>query len=347
MNDDLNFSAEKLSPKEQEELRKKIVRQMAIYGETKLVSEICECSRRHVQATMKKYREGGIDAIKSVKMCAPLNSGKKLTAEQEKVLIAIITEKSPNGVGFKEYLWTRKLCAELVKHQFGIEMPLSTIGHYLARWGFTSQRPKKSYKQKESDVQKWLEVTYPDIVRQAEEENAEIYWVDETGIQSTSNYVKGYSPRGITPIMPVSNEHVRMNLISAINNRGKLRFHFYSGKMNQDCFKDFLKVLIKKIGEKIVIITDNLPAHHGSRLKEWLHENKEKIRLFYLPSYAPESNPVEYLNNNLKYVMARKGYYKDEKELKKMAIRVMLSFNSMKNRVSSFFDNVFVQYASI
>jgi transposase len=66
-----------------------------------------------------------------------------LTTEQEKVIIAIITEKSPNDVGFREYLWTRKLCAELVKQQFGIEMPLSTMGHYLARWGFTSQRPKK------------------------------------------------------------------------------------------------------------------------------------------------------------------------------------------------------------
>jgi len=148
MIDDLKYSPEALSPKEQEELRKKIVRQMLNYGDTLLVSQICECSRRHVQATWKKYREGGIESIKAVKMGAPPNSNKRLTPAQEEMIIGIITTKCPNDVGLKEYLWTRKLCAELVKQQFGIEMPVSTMGDYLARWDFTAQRPKKKLQTK-------------------------------------------------------------------------------------------------------------------------------------------------------------------------------------------------------
>jgi len=147
--------------------------------------------------------------------------------------------------------------------------------------------------------------------------------------------------------MPVSNEHVRVNLISAISNQGRLRFHFYHGKMNQDTFLDFLKGLVKKIDRTIFIITDNLPAHHGLRLKEWINENVDKIKLFHLPAYTPELNPVEYLNNNLKHVMARKGYYKDEKEIQNIAMRVLHSFRATKNRICSFFENVHVKYARL
>ena len=92
---------------------------------------------------------------------------------------------------------------------------------------------KKHYKQKESEIREWLDVTYPKIVKLAAEENAEIWWLDEVGVQNTSNYVKGYAPRGKTPTIPVETKHIRVNMISAITNRGKLRFYFYQGKMTQ------------------------------------------------------------------------------------------------------------------
>jgi transposase len=42
------------------------------------------------------------------------------------------------------------------------------------------------------------------------------------------------------------------------------------------------------------------PNNHSNRVKNWLEKNKEKIEVFYLPSYSPELNPDEYLNGDLK-----------------------------------------------
>ena len=53
--DDLNFNPRKFSPKEQEELDKKIVRQMLKCGDTKEISRMCECSLRHVQSMWMEY----------------------------------------------------------------------------------------------------------------------------------------------------------------------------------------------------------------------------------------------------------------------------------------------------
>ena len=63
--------------------------------------------------------------------------------EQEKKIKKEIIKKDPLEAGLSGYLWGRKEVCELVKQRFGIEIPLSTMGDYLARWNFTSQRPKK------------------------------------------------------------------------------------------------------------------------------------------------------------------------------------------------------------
>jgi len=140
----LKFNAQKIDSRGQEELRKKIVRQMKKHGNTKEVAEICECSQRHVQSTWRKYQESGIGAIKAVKMGRPKGSGCKLTPEQESKIIKTISDKVPNQLQLTGFLWNRKLVAELIKQQFDILMPLSTTGYYLAKWGFTAQRPKKT-----------------------------------------------------------------------------------------------------------------------------------------------------------------------------------------------------------
>jgi transposase len=143
MEKELKYDVRKLSPKEQEEVRKKIVREMKKRGNTKEVAEICECTVRHVEKTWKKYSEGGIVAILAVKMGRPVGKCCKLQPEQEEAIKGVISEKNPSEAGLSGYLWSRRAVCELVKEKFGIEIAVRTMGSYLAHWKFTYQRPKK------------------------------------------------------------------------------------------------------------------------------------------------------------------------------------------------------------
>jgi hypothetical protein len=68
-------------------------------------------------------------------------------------------------------LWTRASVAELIEHRFGIRLPVRTMGLYLARWGFTPQKPmKKAYEQSPAAVKKWLDEDYPVIAARAKAE---------------------------------------------------------------------------------------------------------------------------------------------------------------------------------
>jgi len=141
--EELKYDIRKLSPKEQEEVRKKIVREMEKRGGAKEVAEICECTVRHVNKTWKKYQEGGVAAILAVKMGSPVGLYGKLTPEQETSIKQEIANKTPSEAGLSGYLWSRGDVCELVKRSYGIEIAVRTMGDYLRKWNFTPQRPKK------------------------------------------------------------------------------------------------------------------------------------------------------------------------------------------------------------
>jgi len=208
-----------------------------------------------------------------------------------------------------------------------------------------SATQKKDYRQDESALKEWVEITYPKIVKQATEENAEIWWLDEVGARNASNYIRGYAPCGETPTIPVASAHIGVNMISAISNGGGLRYHFYRGKFNGEIYTGFLTRLINTTDRKVFAIADNSSTHHSNTVKEWEETNAEYITVFHLPSYAPHLNPVEYLNNNLKRVLLKKGYSVNADDMENKARSVMRSIQSTKKRVESFFDNEHVKYA--
>ena len=185
--------------------------------------------------------------------------------------------------------------------KYGVRVALRTISEYLKRWGFTVQKPvKKAYAQNPTEVNRWLEKEYPQIHAKAKKENAEIYWGDETGIQNDANRERGFSPRGTPPTLFVEVKKVRLNMVSAISNNGRVRFMLYRNTMTAQMLISFIGRLIKDAGRKVFLILDNLRVHHSKAVKKWLLAHGSQIEVYHLPSYSPELNPDEYLNGALK-----------------------------------------------
>lgn len=89
-------------------------------------------------------------------------------------------------------------------------------------------------------------------------------------------------------------------MISAISGQGNVRFMVYQDTMNQQRLICFMERLVRASKQKVFLILDNLKVHHGKLVAVWLEKHKEKIEVFFLPPYAPEYNPDEYLNHALK-----------------------------------------------
>ena len=339
--------ARKLTISAQQELRERGVKMRKKGMSYQDIGNILEVHHTTVSTWYAKYKKDGKKGIKILQRGRKEGDKKTLTPTQEAQLIKRLIDTTPKQLKFKYVLWTREAVKKLIKHEFKIEMPISTVGKYLQRWEFTSQVPiKRAYERNDKKVQKWLKEEYPDIEKQSKKENAEIQWADETACVSLPSIIKGYAPKGKTPVMEHTAKRFKINMISSITNRGKLRFMVYEKNMDAGLFITFLERLIKSSDKKIFLILDNLRVHHSKIVKVWVKEHKEEIALFYLPAYSPDLNPDEYLNNDFKRNVNAKHIPINKNELTKNTEDFMLMLSQDNQRVANYFKHEKIAYAA-
>lgn len=331
----------------QYEIRKSIVR-MTKAGKTgKEIAKLLDVSEGHVSGVRKAYKAGGIKAIQPKKHGRKTGEKRKLTPEQEREIQSIIVDKTPDQLRFKECMWTRSNIRDLIREKYRIDMPLSTLGYYLERWGFSVQRPiKRAYKQDEQQVKNWVEAEFPGISARAKEEGAEIFFGDETGLQNVPTCLRGYAPIGHTPVVRVEAKRMKINMLSAISSRGKLRFVLYRDNMTADKLIDFMTRLVRDIKHKVFLILDNLRVHHAKRVTEWVEKHKSHIELFFLPPYAPEYNPDELLNGDLKRGISKRPSPRSDVELEHNVRSHLKSVQLRPEKIRGFFAAKTTSYAA-
>lgn len=68
----------------------------------------------------------------------------------------------------------------------------------------------------------------------------------------------------------------------------------------------FLKHLLHRVGEMLLVVWDGSPIHRSREVKGFLANGGAKhIHLEQLPAYAPDLNPAEGVWNQLKFVEMR------------------------------------------
>jgi transposase len=294
-----------------------------------------------------KYEQGGQQAVPGDRTGRPVGSGRRLDAQQEQAIQALIDSKTPQELGIAQALWTRQAVQELIKQQTDQRLPIRTVGEYLNRWGYPPQKPvRKAYKQDPEEVAQWLEKKYPEIEKRAAKEDAEIHWGDECGVRSTCQHSRGYARPQNTPELKVPGSRFSVNMISTITNQGKVRWMIYTGRMNAALFIVFLTRLVAGASKKVFLIVDHLSVHEANAVDEWLKDKKDKIEVFYLPKYSPERNPDEYLNCDVKGNINTDGLPKDREELKGKLHRFMQKLAKLPGRVASYFKHKCIQYAA-
>jgi transposase len=340
--------ARSLPHKSQEHLRVRAVRAVVQKGQKQYqVAELMGVTVQSITAWVKSYRAGGYVALRAKKKGRPLQAS-KLLPWQCAVIVKIISDKTPDQLKFPFVLWTRDAVGLLIKEKYGFELSRWSVGRLLKRWGFTPQKPaKKSYFQNSKKVQNWLKHEYPFIAARAKAEGAEIQWCDEMGARSDDQVGRTYSKKGRTPEVKVSGIRFRCNMISSLTNLGKLRFMMFKNKFTADVFINFLARLTKSTDRKIFFIADSHPVHKTSKkVQRWLEKHQDKIELFFMPTYSPELNPTEYLNQDVKTNALRKRRAKNQSEMIQNIQSFMRSKQKQPLKVKKYFQAQHVKYAA-
>lgn len=339
--------ARQLSDEVLEALRLRALRGCELGFSEAVIAEMLGVRPETVCRWWSAYAHGGLAELPHDRTGRPPGSGSALSAAQAEHIQALLRTHQPEDLGIAAPLWTRRAVAELIRQECNVALAVRTVGLYLARWGFTPKRPYRHSRDQDPDeVRQWLGETYPAIEARAAREGAEIYWADEVGVAADQQPARGYAPRGERAVEGVPDRHIRASQIAAISNRGQVRFMTYTGTMDGARYRVFLERLLRSTTGLIFLIVDRLRAHTTPEVRAWIAAHADRLEVFYLPRYAPEVNPGEYLNQDLKQNVHAAGLPHNKYEERSRIQEFMRRLLHLPERVMSYFQHPCAQYAS-
>ena len=117
--------------------------------------------------------------------------------------------------------------------------------------------------------------------------------------------------------------------------------------MNQQRLIQFIDWLVRTSSQKVFLILDNLKVHHGKKAAAWLDRHRDKIELFFLPPYASESNPDEYLNHALKLSVHSGSLPQTKRDIRRKTASFMRTLQHCPDKVCAFFLHNQISYILI
>jgi transposase len=294
--------ARSLPAKAQEDLRRRVVEAVERGLSQTEAARVFAVGRGTVSRWMGMVERVGRRALKARRRGRPPVS--RLAPHQAATAVRYILRGCPDQLRLPFALWTREAVQELLSRKFDLQVAVWTVGRYLRAWGLTPQKPvRRAYEQNPAAVRKWLEAEYPAIRQLARQCKAQIHWLDEMGLRSDHQAGRSWGRRGETPVVMGTGQRFRCTMISSITNRGRLAFMIFRPRFTARVFLNFLSRLLRltrKTRRKVFLIVDGHPVHKSRLVNRWLAEHGSQIRVFRLPSYSPELNPDELLNQDVK-----------------------------------------------
>lgn len=243
-------------------------------------------------------RGRGLRALRSTRGTGRPRS---LTPAQERQVFRWVNGRNPLQYGLDFGLWTRRIVAMLIERKFGVRLGLTAVGALLAKLGLTAQKPlERAYQRDPQAIERWQRETFPAIASQARREGAEIFFWDESGFRADSVHGKTWGVRGQTPVVHRPGQRQSISAASAVTARGGFWFQTFKGALNAELFVKLLQRMMRYRKNSVHLILDSLPAHKKALVRDYVQSTRGRLRLHFLPGYAPDLNPDELVWSHVK-----------------------------------------------
>lgn len=308
-----------------------------------LVARVNRVPLRTIFRWLASYRHGGWHALRNGE-----RSGRPRKVNEEVIgwLYNAISLGDPRQHQLPFCLWTLNVVRALLKKQWSVELSKSAVCRLLQHLGLSPQRPiYRSYKRNPTEMETYLQTTFPELKKKAKACGAEIYFVDESSIRSDHHTGTTWGLVGQTPVVEDSGDRFGIKLISAVSLRGDMRFTTIEGRMNSEVFIGFLQKLRSDAGCPIIVIADNARYHTSAKVANFVASTHGDITLANLPRYSPELNPDEQVWNHTKRRLSQ-AFIDSKEAMKSSVLSILHSIQKSPALVQSFFRLPCTCYAS-
>jgi transposase len=270
---------------------------------------------------VKRWNEGGIDALRSVKKPG---RPKKLTEEHVRSIQELLLHPELAG----ESHWTLVKLHGHLKNLWSEGFSYNTLRNYVERLGFAQVVPRPWAENQDPEQRARFVEELRGVMENPENE---VWFADETGVIGDPRPRRRWTIIGSRPRVPFTGAHIRQSVIGAVHPATGEIESLIVPEVDAEIFQLFLDQFAKATrghGKRIVLVLDNASWHKSKRLN-WHH-----ITPMYLPTYSPDLNPIERLWAQVKSNFFADWFAKSHEELSLRLIKAMRFFIKHKDSVA-------------
>jgi transposase len=132
-------------------------------------------------------------------------------------------------------------------------------------------------------------------------------FIDETGTSTNMARLRGRAPRGERLVGKVPQGHWKTTtFVAGLRSTALTAPGVIDGPMNGNAFLAYVEqVLVPTLRSGDIVVMDNLSVHKVPGVRQAIEAAGAK--LFYLPPYSPDFNPIEQLFAKLKTLLRKAG----------------------------------------
>jgi tRNA U34 5-methylaminomethyl-2-thiouridine-forming methyltransferase MnmC len=179
--------------------------------------------------------------------------------------------------------------------------------------------------------------------KRAHDQGLSIVLIDESGFMLQPVVRRTWAPKGKTPVQYSWDRHDRLSVISAITlspvrQRLGLYFDIHDHNVTFVEVMAFLTMIHHRLRRKFILVLDRLTAHRKAvRLLQAAHP--DWFEVVWLPSYAPDLNPVEMVWNRAKYTDLANFIPEDVHDLRQAVSTSLDNTRTKQGLIQSFFQH--------
>jgi transposase len=132
-----------------------------------------------------------------------------------------------------------------------------------------------------------------------------LVFIDETWTRTNMTSLRGWAPRGSRLIAKVPDGRWKtMTFLAALRHDRITAPWLLEGPIDGESFTTYIdKVLLPTLRPGDIVIMDNLGSHRGKIIRQLIRSAGAK--LFLLPKYSPDLNPIEQVFAKLKHLLRK------------------------------------------
>jgi putative transposase len=255
------------------------------------IARILFCSRTTVYAVVGRFLQEGQAAFDDRKRRGPKPLLEELASEY---IERLVEEDSPTEHGWLRSRWSCKLLAlELFKERVTL-LSRETLRRALHRLGFRWRRPRPVPPEKDSEEQmEQKRRRLLDVISMIKEAGS--FFQDETKLETNPKVGFCWMRKGKQKPLRTPGTNRKVWISGALDLRTG-SFHWVTGeRKNDELFMKLLDLLRRtyRCHKQLHLAVDNDSSHTSKRVEQYMEDRRGRIRLHPLPSWTPESTPVE------------------------------------------------------